>query len=750
MHIIKDRFHRNGLFAVFIKILRFFRIITINELEKKGFLGRYIIIYPIVVLKTQTKESVKPMKKNFRLNIRMKLILTYLLVLLAPSLIIGWLTYHSASNEVEDQLSNNAAESVAAANEIINANIQSKINDIQYFSAQFTAEAVNTESGGGSAELTARLKEYAALHPEVLDVYVGTSQGGILHASDAKLPDGYDPRTENYYVNALKQGNGTVISPAYETVNQVTAVAISAVLEGGDGVVTLDLDLSALAELTNIKVGKQGYIFIVDSSKKYLVHPDETLGQESAETFVKKMFDSESGSFDYVYQDSPKKMTFMLNELTGWRIGGTISKSEVVSATADIRNTASMVIGISVLLALVLIYFNVESILRPLNRLRKATALIAKGDLSEDIGAFRQDELGMLADNFRSMVANLREMILGVQEMTDDVFSSAEGLAAGAGQTTQAIEHVTAAIQEVAAGTERQVNSVEKGMESTAATTSEVQNISGFMEQVSAMMNKTLQSAAEGNDSVISVVDKINGIHETVEELSAVIDKLNIRTEQIQGIVGVITGISRQTNLLALNASIEAARAGEQGRGFAVVATEVRKLAGESEKSARMISEQIASIDEEMKQATVTMESAQSKVSDGILAVDTSGRSFSRIRRAVKGAAEKIEAMDEAVRTLTAEAASMEQAIGEIGGISREAAGNTDTISAAAEEQLAAVEEISSSTMNLSRLAGELQKLAGRFKLYHGQAASAADQAGTAERGSVGTADDEGGITSAS
>ncbi|MNF09794.1 Methyl-accepting chemotaxis protein McpA [compost metagenome] len=60
----------------------------------------------------------------------------------------------------------------------------------------------------------------------------------------------------------------------------------------------------------------------------------------------------------------------------------------------------------------------------------------------------------------------------------------------------------------------------------------------------------------------------------------------------------------------------------------------------------------------------------------------------------------------------------MERAIGEIGSISREAAENTETISAAAQEQLAAVQEISSSTANLSHLAEELQKLVSRFNLH--------------------------------
>ncbi|MDQ0192278.1 methyl-accepting chemotaxis protein [Paenibacillus wynnii] len=658
------------------------------------------------------------MNKKVRMSIRTKLILTYLLVLLVPSFIIGTQTYQSASNEMEEQLLNSATESVVAVNEIIDSNVSSKINDINYFAAQLSSDAVNSEvNGETSADVLTRLREYAALHPDVLDIYVGTGRGKSIHASDQKLPDGYDPRKDNSYVNALKHGEGIVISPAFTTINNETAIAISAVLRGGNGVIALNLNLKELASLTNLKVGKDGYIFIVDSSKKFLVHPTEAIGKETTLDFVKKMFENELGSFDYSFNDTNKKMTYVTNELTGWRIAGTISKDEITAATKDIRIRAIVVIAISVLLALVLIYFNVRSILAPLLRLRKATEVISQGDLSVDIGSFRRDEIGMLAENFGIMVMNLREMITSVQEMTDNVSSSAEELMAGAEQTTKAIEHVTIAIQEVAVGSEQQVKSVQKGMESTAATTNEVANISEYMMQVSDMMGKTSHSAAEGNDSVISVVDKINSIQMTVEELGGVIDKLNDRTGQIIGIVGVITGIARQTNLLALNASIEAARAGEQGRGFAVVASEVRKLAEESEKSARLISDQISSIYGEMKLAAETMEQAKERVTEGIMAVDTTGRSFSRIRRAVKGAAEKIEAMNEAVSKLSIEAGSMEQAIGDIKGISEESAGNTETISAAAQEQLASVEEIASSSADLSHLAEELQKLVGRFKL---------------------------------
>ena len=46
------------------------------------------------------------------------------------------------------------------------------------------------------------------------------------------------------------------------------------------------------------------------------------------------------------------------------------------------------------------------------------------------------------------------------------------------------------------------------------------------------------------------------------------VDTLAERSQEINGIVDLISGIASQTNLLALNAAIEAARAGEAGRGF--------------------------------------------------------------------------------------------------------------------------------------------------------------------------------------
>jgi len=53
--------------------------------------------------------------------------------------------------------------------------------------------------------------------------------------------------------------------------------------------------------------------------------------------------------------------------------------------------------------------------------------------------------------------------------------------------------------------------------------------------------------------------------------------------------ISIIQDIARQTNILSLNAAIEASRAGTSGRGFSAVANGIKKLAEQSQKSAKDI-----------------------------------------------------------------------------------------------------------------------------------------------------------------
>ena len=209
----------------------------------------------------------------------------------------------------------------------------------------------------------------------------------------------------------------------------------------------------------------------------------------------------------------------------------------------------------------------------------------------------------------------------------------------------------------------------------------------------------------------------MDSIHSAVNSLAVLVKGLGEHSNEIGQIVEMISGIADQTNLLALNAAIEAARAGENGRSFAVVAAEVRKLADRSGQSAKHIAELIESIQEETNAAVKTMEESTQEVAAGIGRVNQAVESFERIERAVNVVAEQIGGVSAAAQQLSAEAEELRQATHLVVEVTESTSRGMQTISASTEQQLASVEEITSSAQSLGQLAEHLQNLVSQFRL---------------------------------
>ena len=109
--------------------------------------------------------------------------------------------------------------------------------------------------------------------------------------------------------------------------------------------------------------------------------------------------------------------------------------------------------------------------------------------------------------------------------------------------------------------------------------------------------SKTIDAmAATSSDGMEELNQSVAGVSASFEQFQSQINKLGAHIKEIHNITKIITDIANQTNLLALNASIEAARAGEFGKGFAVVAEEIGSLADQSKDATVSITQLIQGI----------------------------------------------------------------------------------------------------------------------------------------------------------
>ena len=272
-----------------------------------------------------------------------------------------------------------------------------------------------------------------------------------------------------------------------------------------------------------------------------------------------------------------------------------------------------------------------------ISSVQKATT--SQSDISEStekLSSFSADNVSALLE-VKETSGEIASNIQRLFKATEDSYSvvlqmnqTAKAISENASSASSAVEDTSASVEEVGMS----VREVEDHARESSELAEKVQEI----------------TSAAGMMSVVNAIEGMKNISEEVKKSAEIIQRLGIRSVDIEKILSVIKDVTEQTNLLSLNAAILAAQAGEYGKSFSVVADEIRGLSERTSSSTREIGGIVKTIQQDIKDAVYTIDSAKEKVEEGNTLVVNVGAALREILNAAVHSTEMTKAIERATR----------------------------------------------------------------------------------------------------
>jgi len=491
----------------------------------------------------------------------------------------------------------------------------------------------------------------------------------------------------------------------------------------------------------DIHIGKTGYAYIIDENINVISHPTLEIIKQNENTKID--FKDSIGEVD---EDSKKRIDNILQEIKGknigidwykqngekkyigyapipskgWTILVHITEKEILSELDKLNTYLPSISLLALIFGIILSYFISKNLSNRIVSISNQTTSLAELDLSFSIDEKmrnRKDEIGIMAKAIQSVINNIKFFAAEIQTSSHSLSSSSVKLAAITQESFASSNSVAEAANNINSKANIQLKEILR-------VSNEIKNVNNsfnlVLEQIKDIKflnDKAHSNAYKGKESIDGLIGQMININNSSEKVKNSLKDINISSKEMDRILIIIEKIAEKTNLLALNAAIESAKAGEYGRGFAVVAKEIRLLADQTKSSTNEINKLIKNNQNIISYANQSMEYSDCEINKGITTVNETKVVFDEMATIFNNV---VEEMNESTITLNNVEDNLYNAMISMirtETITKEVVMEINDVSAATEEQMASMGELTSSTDSLSELADNLYSLINKIKL---------------------------------
>ncbi|MBC8263649.1 MAG: HAMP domain-containing protein [Anaerolineales bacterium] len=363
-------------------------------------------------------------------KLRRRLLLSNIVTVVFFLGLLGALSFRAGQAGVRREVEQVNRKLAAIAAQDISAQYDTTVNNVRLFRRQLEDPAVTLSH---QARAMLELRRASPLTYRALYLFDGKGRL-LIHLADpleyllaiqditeitsrspVPLTDGVSTARE-----AAKSGELFLSTAQIVGADQVPVIYMSLpVVAGGEKlsqILVVEIDLrNVWRRIDAIYVGQTGRAFVVSREGMIIAHPDRSyIGQPIAPELQPVLVGYE-GRAEYTDPLGDRVMLASYSPVgkqSGWGIVVEQARAEALAPVNMIASITLGVLAVAVGMAIFVSVLIARGVTQPLQDLAQVTQTIARtGDLSQDVTARGQDEVGQLAATFNQMIASQRQVV---------------------------------------------------------------------------------------------------------------------------------------------------------------------------------------------------------------------------------------------------------------------------------------------------------------------------------------------------
>jgi two-component system sensor histidine kinase YesM len=351
--------------------------------------------------------------------------LSYSIVIVLMISIIGFTSYTITTRTVEENTNDYVFQLVTQINydiEYYLRNIENTVNTLKSTEDVKEYFKLSDEEILMKETLSGRLNNFMVSRNDIVNIFLLRKDGNIIaNKGDYEFKPNVNYKNEEWYKNSITTDK-MIISDSH--IQNILIKRYKWVVSCGKrildeetgeflGVAVVDLNFNLINDmLNNLSLGEKGYMFIVDSEGNIIYHPqNELINSGIKDEDIDFILGSQDGYISTIENDRTKNYIVATSEYSGWKIVGTVYEDEVNKYKFITKQIFSIMIGLSLALAILVSLIISRKFLHPIKDLLKGMNQFKNGNLDTIIQVKHGNEIGELADEFNDMTVEIKKLV---------------------------------------------------------------------------------------------------------------------------------------------------------------------------------------------------------------------------------------------------------------------------------------------------------------------------------------------------